>query len=370
MHRQRPKEAKIPSATCELPEALPESGPRFPLSEPPAPGSVREVAPGMLWARIPLPFRLNHINVYLIADGDGWAIVDTGASDESARAAWETMFAGPLSGFRFTKVIVTHHHLDHIGLAGWLCERFDIPLLTSQTCYLNGANLLLDPEAPASLQFREFYRRHGMSGKSAAMIATRGHDYARMVHRLPVTFRRLADADTITVGDRVFHILTGEGHAPEQVMLYCPEAKVLLAADQVIARISPNIGIWPVEPDGDPLGRYLRSLASLAARLPVDTLVLPGHGLPFYGLHERCRELAAHHRERCEQILAWCDAGACTVADLAPRLFPHVLDPQQRGFAFGETHAHVNHLVSAGLLAWTETVGNLVAVRKTRSTGR
>lgn len=357
----------IESTIRQYHTATPRDLPRFPFAEPPMAGTVCEVAPGVMWVRIPLPFRLDHINVYLVADDDGWAVVDTGAAYENAREVWESLFAGSLYGWRFTKVIVTHHHIDHIGLAGWLCAHLDVPLLTSQTCYLSGANLLLDPEGPAAQPFREFYRSHGMLGETAATVATRGHDYLRMVERLPATFGRLAAGDALTLGGRVFDVLTGEGHAPEQIMLHCREAGILLAADQVIAKISPNIGVWPVEPGGDPLGRYLRSLAMLVSQVPADTLVLPGHQLPFLGLHERCRELAAHHQRRCDQIVDWCRAGAYTVTDLVPLLFPRILDPHQLGFAFSETHAHVNRLVSAGMLVWTEVPGNLKAVRTSRT---
>lgn len=346
-----------PSASLQTPSALL----RFPFAEPVAPGTVAEVAPGILWARIPLPFRLDHVNVYLIEDGDGWVILDTGISNDASRAFWEALLSGPLAGRRITRLIVTHYHPDHIGLAGWLCARFDIPLLTSQTSYLGCRNISLDPGAFESLHYRDFYLRHGMSTETATLVATQGHAYLGMVTPLPVTFRRLVDGDTLVIGEHTFSVLSGDGHAPEQIMLYRAQDQVLIAADQVIAHISPNVSVWAVEPDGDPLGLYLRSLARLARELPAGTLVLPGHQLPFYGLHERCGELAAHHQVRCDLIAAACRDAPKTVAELVPVLFPRALDPHQLSFAFSETHAHVNHMVARGHLAWHEDDGRLKA---------
>lgn len=333
----------------------------FPFPEPPAQGEVREVAPGIVWARIPLPFRLDHVNVYLIEDGGGWAILDTGIAHHGTRAAWEALFAGPLAGWRITKVIVTHFHPDHIGLAGWLCARFGVPLLTSQTAYLGCINISLDPGAFEAQHYHDFYRRHGMSEETATLVATQGHAYLGMVTPLPPTFRRLVAGDRLVLGGRGFDVLSGDGHAPEQIMLHSVEDGVLLAADQVIAKISPNVSVWAVEPEGDPLGLYLRSLAALERSLPADTLVLPGHQLPFVGLHQRCRELALHHRERCDLIAEACRGGAKSVAELVPALFTRALDPHQLSFAFSETHAHVNRMIASGVLVWHEEEGMLKA---------
>ncbi len=273
----------------------------FPAPEPPAPGEIIEVAPGILWARIPLPFRLNHINVYLIDDGDGWAILDTGIGNDETRAVWDTLVRGPLAGRRFTRLIVTHFHPDHIGLAGWLCERFGLPLLTSQTSYLGCLNISLSPGALDAKPYRDFYLRHGLDAATTQRVATQGHGYLRMVSGLPPIFTRLVAGDTLQIGGRSFQVLTGNGHAPEQVMLYCEADNVFLAADQVLAKITPNISVWAVDPNGDPLGLYMRSLHELKDQIPADALVLPGHQLPFYGLHTRSDELIAHHRDAMQR---------------------------------------------------------------------
>lgn len=329
----------------------------FPFPAPPATGEIQEVAPGIVWARIPLPFRLDHVNVYLIEDDGGWAILDTGIAHDDTKGAWDALFTGPLAGWRITKVIVSHYHPDHIGLAGWLCERFGVQLLTSQTCYLGCINISLDPGALEAQHYREFYRQHGMSDETAKLVSTQGHAYLHMVMPLPLTFRRLVAGGVLVLGRRRFDVLSGDGHAPEQIMLYSAEDRVLLAADQVIAKISPNISVWAVEPDGDPLGLYLRSLAALERDLPEDTFVLPGHQLPFRGLHERCRDLADHHRKRCGLIAEACQTAQKSVAELVPVLFPGELDPHQLSFAFSETHAHVNYMIARGELALREVQG-------------
>ncbi|WP_018699260.1 MBL fold metallo-hydrolase [Amorphus coralli] len=335
---------------------------RFPWPEAPEPGVPVEVAPGILWVRFPLPFRLDHVNIYLIADGDGWAVVDTGISDDVTREAWGALLNGPLAGQPLTRLIVTHFHPDHIGLAGWLCAEFGIPLLTSQTSFLMCNVISLTPGAAEAKPYRDFYLRHGMDAETAQMVSTQGHQYLQMVAPLPPTFLRLLSGDTLTIGGRQFRVYSGDGHAPEQIMLYLPEEKILLAADQVIARITPNISVWAVDPDGDPLGHYLRTTRTLESHVPEDTLVLPGHELPFYGLAERCRQIVNHHEDRCRMITEACADGPKSVAELVPVVFQRPLDPHQLSFAFSETHAHVNRLIRRGELAWIERNGGVACV--------
>lgn len=333
-------------------EARADDGLSYPWVEAPSGENFIEVAPGILWFRIPLPFRLDHVNIYLIDDGDGWAVLDTGISNQATRDAWERIVATALKGRRLTRLIVTHFHPDHIGLAGWMCERFGMPLLTSQTCYLGCINISLSPNAMGEKPYQDFYRSHGMSEETAQLVATQGNGYLRMVSPLPHTFRRLVAGDVLEIGGRSFEVLSGDGHAAEQLMLFLAEENVFLASDQVLAKISPNVSVWAVDPEGDPLGLYIRSLRAIEKAIPGNALVLPGHQLPFYGVHERAQQLAAHHEERCERIAAACRQGAKSVAELVPALFPRPLDPHQLSFAFSETHAHVNYMVGRRELAW------------------
>ncbi len=334
----------------------------FPFAAPPETGALIEAAPGVLWTRIPLPFRLDHVNVFLIEDGDGWAVLDTGIDNKATRAVWEALVAGPLAGRKLTRLIVTHYHPDHIGLAGWLCERFNIPLLTSQTTYLSCLNISLSPGSLDNPVYRDFYLGHGLDEATTAIVATHGHGYLKMVSPLPPTFERLVAGDTLKIGGRGFSILSGDGHAPEQLMLYCAADNFFLAADQVLARISPNVSVWAVEPKGNPLGLYLRSLRALIAEVPADALVLPGHQLPFRGLHTRARELIAHHGERCGLISEACRPAPKSAAELVPVLFKRELDAHQMSFAFSETLAHINHMLHEGVLAWAKSADGVERV--------
>ncbi|PTX03022.1 MBL fold metallo-hydrolase [Pararhodobacter aggregans] len=328
----------------------------------PAYGEVREIAKGLLWTRIPLPYQLDHVNIYLVQDGEGWAVIDTGIKTDAALATWEQLLAGPLKGKAISRVIATHHHPDHIGLAGWLCEKFDAPLLTSYSTYMGSKVISLGADEGMTRNHFNFYTRHGMSEEVAGVVAIQGNEYLRRVANLPITFLRLVMADVLEIGGRSFRVLIGDGHAPEQVMLYCDDERLLFAADQVIERISPNISVYANEPNGDPLGHFLRSLRFLRQEIPGDVLVLPGHRLPFYGLHQRCAELEAHHEERCDLIREACASAPRTVADLVPILFPRPLDPHQMTFAFTETLAHVNRLVRRGEIETIRQEGRLVSV--------
>lgn len=334
---------------------------RFPFPEPPKPCEAAEIADGILWIRIPLPFRLNHINVYLIDDGDGWAVLDTGIANKATRELWEALFAGPLKRRKLTRLIVTHYHPDHIGLAGWLAGRFLLPLLTTQTSYLQCLNISLSPGALDAKPYHDFYLRNGLSRDMTTLVTTQGHGYLKMVTPLPPVFERIVAGDRLTIGGRRFEVLTGDGHAPEQAMLYCAEDKLFFGADQVLEKISPNVSVWAVDPHGDPLGLYLRSLCELKARLPGDVLVLPGHQRPFIGLSARADALVAHHDKRCAAILA-ASGEPLPAADLLPVIFPRPLDPHEMSFAFSEVLAHVNTLLRRGELVWAEPQDGIARV--------
>ncbi len=317
----------------------------FPWPEPPAFGELVTVREGLLWFRLPLPYRLDHVNIYLLEDEDGWAAVDTGLGDAASREMWQALLDGPLAGRRLTRLIVTHFHPDHVGLAGWLADRFALPLHMPRSDYLYTMALQNSSVEASSLLYRSFYRRHGLPDEVIDQVLSGGHEYLRQTTGLPYTYVRLLHGQELRIGRRVFRVLTGGGHAPEQAMLYCAHDRLFLSADQVIARISPNIGVYAMEPEADALGEYLRSLNGLIDAVPADVLVLPGHGLPFYGLHKRADALMAHHRERCDLIRIACADAPHSAADLIPTVFPRPLDAHQTGFAFVEVLAHVNYML-------------------------
>jgi glyoxylase-like metal-dependent hydrolase (beta-lactamase superfamily II) len=330
----------------------------FPHAQPPAPGTLTQIAPGVLWFRLPLPYRLDHVNIYLIEDAGGWAVLDTGLATADCRAAWDTILAGPLAGQRLTQMIVTHYHPDHVGLAGWLASRFGLKLSMPRPEYLYSLALQYAPGDLGAVAFRPFYRRHGLSPEVTELVLGRGHEYLRRTSGVPTSYHRIQHGDALSIGARQFQVLTGGGHALEQAMLVPSGERLFFAADQVIARISPNVSVHAMEPDLDALGIYLRSLRALREAVAEDVLVLPGHGLPFYGLHVRIGELIEHHAQRCGLIADACRQRPLSVAELVPHIFSRELDEHQTGFAFGEVLAHVNHMLGAGeLVLETDAAG-------------
>ena len=335
----------------------------FPFDTPPVPGTLTEVAPGIRWLRLPLPYRLDHVNIYLLENGNGWTALDTGLETADCKAAWDAALAGPLQGQPLQSLIVSHFHPDHVGLAGWLCQRFDLDLTMPRPEYLHSLVLQCAPADYGEDVFRPFYQRHGLSAEATEVVLSRGHEYLRRTTGVPASYHRIKHGDTLAIGGRDWQVLTGGGHSLEQAMLYRPQERLFLAADQVIARISPNVSVHPMEPDLDALGIYLTSLRAIRASVAADVLVLPGHGLPFHGLHARIEELLAHHAQRCAELAAACRLAPLSVAEIVPHLFTRPLDAHQTGFAFGEVLAHVNHMLGGGELRLESASGGVERYR-------
>jgi glyoxylase-like metal-dependent hydrolase (beta-lactamase superfamily II) len=323
---------------------------RFVHPTPPAPGHAVEIAPGILWARLALPFLLDHVNIYFVDDGDGWTLIDTGLGNKATLAAWEPLIGGVLRDRPLTRIIATHFHPDHVGAAGFLLQRFSVPLYMAATEYLQCLNLHLDPGALEAEHYRRVYLDHGLDAETTQRVVTGGHAYLKLLSGLPPTYHRLVAGDTLRIGGHEFDVLTGGGHSPEQIMLVARSAKLFFSADQVLAKISPNVSVSAIDPEGDPLGQYLRSLRALRADIDAAAMVLPGHNLPFCGLPERIDELIAHHHARCERILCACRTEPRSAAELVPFVYTRELDPHQMGFAFGEVLAHVNYMLRRGSL--------------------
>ncbi len=321
----------------------------FPLAAPPAPGEKVFVAPGIWWLRMPLPFALDHINLWLLEDGEGWTLIDSGYGSPETRALWGRIFAESLDGRPLTRIIATHFHPDHIGLAGFLCDHFGAPFFATEKEWLS-ARLARAEEGDdvAALRTR-FARRAGLDPAAALRYAERGKAYRRAVPSLPPSYHRLEEGMTLVIAGRRYEVIVGEGHAPEHASFYCRESRVLIAGDQVLPKISPNISLTAQEPEGDPLGRYLSSLDRLGQRVARESLVLPSHNLPFYGLKERIEALQRHHLLRCQEVLRACSRPR-SAAELLPVLFPRRLDTHEEGFALGEALAHLNHLVFQGAI--------------------
>jgi glyoxylase-like metal-dependent hydrolase (beta-lactamase superfamily II) len=321
----------------------------------PPPGTIRQVTDGVFWARMPLPFALDHINLWLLRDAiEGvpcWTLVDTGVGLEVTRNAWETIFAEHLGGLPVKRVIITHAHPDHVGNAGWICERY-----AAHGCRLtatvgeyfwahimaNGAVAGFDNAAQT-----EHFRRHGLSGAMLEEIAqNRKSYYASLVPAVPATFVRMAAGDVLSIGGRDWRVFVGYGHSNEHASLYCAALNLVIAGDMLLPRISTNVGVWPSEPESSPVRQFLHALKAYT-ELPEDVMVLPSHGRIFRGARERVRQLTEHHMARLAECLDAC-AVPKTANEIIPVMFPRELDAHQTVFALGEALAHLHYLRDEG----------------------
>jgi glyoxylase-like metal-dependent hydrolase (beta-lactamase superfamily II) len=324
----------------------------FPFARPPDAGEAMVVAPGIRWIRMPLPFALDHINLWLFDEAHGFGLVDCGIGDEPTRSLWRAHFATTMRGAPLVRLIATHCHPDHVGNAAWLAALFDVPVTMTHAEYMTAHAMRAQHSGFDLAATIALFRRHGMTAEHLQKMEARGNRYRIGVPEMPTTFRRLVDGDALAIGGTSWRVLEGHGHSPEHASLFGAELGVLISGDMLLPKISTNISVWPAEPDGDPLRRFLDSLAAFEA-LPPSTLVLPSHGLPFRGIALRVVQLRAHHVARLDELAAAVrDVRRPTCAhDVVPTLFPRDLDAQQRFFAMGETIAHLNHLWHAGRLA-------------------
>lgn len=318
---------------------------RFPFEVPPAEGAAVEVAEGVLWLRLPLPMALDHVNVYALDDGDGWTVVDTGLASRRGRAIWETLLAGPLRAKPVRRVIVTHHHPDHIGLAGWFQAR-GAELVTTRTAWLYARMLVLDEQAVPSAQALEWQRRAGVPEDVLAVRAgERPFNFCDVVEPMPVGFTRIRDGDRIAAGGRDWLLRCGDGHAPEHATLWSDG--LVIGGDQLLPGISANIGVYPTEPEADPLSEWLASCRRFMAVARDGDLILPGHKLPFTGLPFRLVQMVENHEAALDRLLAHLAAPKMAAQCFAP-LFKREIGGAEFGLALVEAVAHLNCLRARG----------------------
>ncbi|MCL4746855.1 MAG: MBL fold metallo-hydrolase, partial [Burkholderiaceae bacterium] len=321
----------------------------YPLGDMlPDPATTIEVAPGIRWVRMPLPFALDHINLWLLRDdfdGEGWTLIDCGISSAEIRGLWERLFADGLDGLPIRRILCTHTHPDHVGLAHWIHQRFGAPLWMTMGEYALGRVFsAMLPGADGDSDASHF-RRHGVPpGALLEAIRARGkHYFSSLVPAMPLSFRRIREGELVRIGGRDWRVVIGIGHSPEHASLYCEADALLISGDMVLPRISTNVSVFETEPESNPVDWFIASLRKFVP-CREDTLVLPSHGKPFRGLHTRIGQLVDHHDERLALVIAACRARAPSAYEVTPILFPRPLDTHQSTFAIGESLAHLHAL--------------------------
>ena len=319
----------------------------YPFPEVPAPAATTEVAPGIHWLSMPLPFQLDHINLWLLADQEGGkealTIVDSGIGNAETRSLWERI----LESREVKRVVVTHYHPDHAGNAAWLCRRHGAEFWTTQGEYLTAHAVRTSSAGYTADAVLAVFRKNGLDEERAARMRAPRNRYADLVPEFPLSYRRIIEGDELVIGSNRWRAMVGHGHAPEHLSLFSREANTVIAGDMLLSTISTNVSVWSIDPEGDPLRLFLESIARYR-ELPEDVLVLPSHGKPFRGAHARVRQLEGHHQARFKDVLSSLEEKPKSAAELLGVLFRRPLDAHQMFFAMGEAIAHLHYLYYAG----------------------
>lgn len=338
-------------------------GIRHPFDTPPPEGETFEVAPGILWLRLPLPMALDHVNIYALDDGDGWTIVDTGLSSRRSKAIWEGLLSGPLAGRPVARVVLTHHHPDHVGLAGWFQSR-GAELLATRTAWLYARMLTLDVQDRPTPEAMTFYRRAGLDEADLARRSgERPFNFADVVDPMPLGFTRLVEGTRLSAGGRDWRVRIGHGHAPDHATLWSDDG-IVLGGDQLLPGISANIGVYPTEPEADPLTDWLDSCRAFQRHATDGQLILPGHKLPFTGLPFRLVQMVENHEAALDRLLDHL-ATPRTAADCFLPLFRREIGPAEHGLALVESVAHLNCLLHRGRVVHSLTPAGAWAWERT-----
>jgi glyoxylase-like metal-dependent hydrolase (beta-lactamase superfamily II) len=322
------------------------NGLSYPFDNRPNPGELFEVGPGIFWVRMPLPISLNHINLWMLEEQDGWTLVDTGMATEDTKALWEEIFSTHLNSKPVKQVIVTHMHFDHLGLAGWLVEKWGATLCMSRTEYLSSRVIINEIKSDPPETTVAFFRAAGVEESILDEFKVRFNNRSDFVSPLPSHYKRLTDNQVLQIGSLQWTVIIVEGHSPEHICLHCKSLNIMIAGDQILPRISPNISVRPDEPRANPLHNFLRSCESLKNRLNKDVLILPSHGDPFYGVHLRLQDMINEHKKGLQDLLEFCSQPR-SVAEVFPILFKSKINIGNMVIAVGEAVANLNYLVSS-----------------------
>jgi len=323
----------------------------FIQDDKPENGSVTEIAEGVFWLRFALPMKgLNHINLWALKDGDEWVVVDTSVGNKDSKAIWEGHFANLMGGRPINRVIVTHLHPDHSGLAGWICRRFEAPLLMTRGEYFLCRLMAADTGQAAPAEGLRFYKKAGYTDSQLELYKTRFGGFGKAITPMPHSYDRIEDNDVIKIGGRSWHVIIGSGHSPEHACLWCPELSLVISGDQILPNISSNVSVWPTEPEANPLGQWINSCYKLRDTLPMDTLVCPSHGIPFRGAHARLSKLIDHHEKALKRLYDFCRTPKLST-EVYPVLFRRTINDGNRIMAVGESIAHLNCLKERGMVS-------------------
>ena len=322
------------------------NGLSYPFDNRPNPGELIEVGPGIFWVRMPLPISLNHINLWMLEEQDGWTLVDTGMATEDTKALWEEIFSTHLNSKPVKQVIVTHMHFDHLGLAGWLVEKWGATLCMSRTEYLSSRVIINEIKSDPPEATVAFFRAAGVEESILDEFKVRFNNRSDFVSPLPSHYKRLTDNQVLQIGSLQWTVIIVEGYSPEHICLHCKSLNIMIAGDQILPRISPNISVRPDEPRANPLHNFLRSCESLKNRLNKDVLILPSHGDPFYGVHLRLQDMINEHKKGLQDLLEFCSQPR-SVAEVFPILFKSKINIGNMVIAVGEAVANLNYLVSS-----------------------
>lgn len=322
----------------------------FLTDDTPEAGAAIEVADGVFWLRFSLPMSgLDHINLWALKDRDGWVVVDTGIGNLDSKMIWERHFKELLGGRPVNRVICTHLHPDHTGLAGWICRKFGAPLLMTRGEYFLCRLMAADTGKTAPREGVTFYKKAGFTTDQIELYKSRFGGFGKAISDLPQSYDRLVDGELGQIGGREWRVVIGSGHSPEHACLYCPELNLCLTGDQLLPNISSNVSVWPTEPESNPLEDWIRSCHKLKEELPENTLIGPAHGIPFRGAHRRLDKLIEHHEKALDRL-----ADHCRTPRLATEvysvLFRREITDSNRIMAVGESIAHLNCLKGRGIV--------------------